>query len=159
MVQRGCCNIREEKFNVSCIECIIGLIILLNPVYVWPKLIFGCGSSCGHSQAAKEYAEFLKGGHDAVLEAVLERGTFEKLYSYTMVLNAFAVQLTSVTDQVLPFYPHVLCFQPLSIVHWQKIGQKALCSGRLRACTPLERFMSRSSSCNLLFRSACEVLD
>lgn len=66
----------------------------------------------------------MKGGHDTVLEDVLERGTFEKLYSYTMVLNAFSVKLTSAIDQVLPFCPRVLCFQHFQLCIGKKLALK-----------------------------------
>ncbi|KAJ7566579.1 hypothetical protein O6H91_02G109400 [Diphasiastrum complanatum] len=57
-----------------------------------------CGSEnirhvVGCSDAGERYATFLKQSHDIFLENLLERGSYEKLYSYTHLLNGFAVKL------------------------------------------------------------------
>lgn len=46
------------------------------------------------SEAAHAYANHLSGRHDMVLEESLKSGSFQKIYSYTTVLNAFTVKLT-----------------------------------------------------------------
>nr|XP_024378520.1 subtilisin-like protease SBT2.6 [Physcomitrium patens] len=61
------------------------------------------------SEAAHAYANHLSGRHDMVLEESLKSGSFQKIYSYTTVLNAFTVKLTDHEQaKLLESHPHVV---------------------------------------------------
>ncbi|KAI8532281.1 hypothetical protein RHMOL_Rhmol11G0201400 [Rhododendron molle] len=57
----------------------------------WNKII----TICRKDKDAGVYRERLISGHDIFLDSLLQRGTFTKLYSYTHVINGFAVHTTS----------------------------------------------------------------
>ncbi|KAL3681071.1 hypothetical protein R1sor_024027 [Riccia sorocarpa] len=63
-------------------------------------------SSSGLNFQVEEYTEFLKSSHDNLLAGVLEPSSFEKLYSYTYLINAFSVKLREDTYQVRALKNH-----------------------------------------------------
>lgn len=60
---------------------------------------------CNISPSSRAYADFLSTVHDSVLAESLgheQTAAYEKLYSYTTLLNAFAVKLNDPAIQVTP---------------------------------------------------------
>ncbi|XP_058104107.1 subtilisin-like protease SBT2.5 [Magnolia sinica] len=61
-----------------------------------PNLLsFNCYVSCRNEEDLKLYKESMISGHDMFLDSLLPMDSYTKLYSYTHLLNGFALHITS----------------------------------------------------------------
>lgn len=75
-----------------------------------------CFAFLGHvSDPVTSYSLHLEKQHDAILEALFEAGTYKKLYSYSHLINGFAVHTSH--EQVNYIYIYICFFSLLIILH------------------------------------------
>lgn len=75
-----------------------------------------CFAFLGHvSDPVTSYSLHLEKQHDAILEALFEAGTYKKLYSYSHLINGFAVHTSH--EQVNYIYIYIYFFSLLIILH------------------------------------------
>lgn len=73
------------------------------------------GISSRRGEEAQKYKEMSTTKHDAFLESFLTVGSYKKLYSYTHLLNGFAVHANSEKVLFLAYKVHSIVLGILSV--------------------------------------------